>query len=110
MEETIPKLTKDLMRNELVFLERAPVLKWCSWQPSSLSPGYHLADQLRNTSMQTLIEFGYIRLSTQVESTQDIQAGVRLTGSQVAILHPFGKTRFYGCDMDYGFLEGAWLA
>lgn len=60
--------------------------------------------------MQTLIEFGYIRLSTQVESTQDIQDEVLLTGSQVAILHPFGKNRFYGCEMDYGFLEGAWPA
>ena len=45
--------------------------------------------------MQTMIELEDLSLPTQVESFQPIQGGYILRGNQLALLHPFGYTKFY---------------
>ena len=45
--------------------------------------------------MQTILELESLTIPAQVESFQPIQGGYVLGGNQLALLHPFGYTKFY---------------
>jgi alpha-galactosidase len=45
--------------------------------------------------MQTLLELEGLSLPAMLDSVQSIQGGLLLQGDQIAILHPFGYTKFY---------------